>query len=106
MDIQKITQNQLKAGTTEVQQCRGTVTEVTENTKSAKKEIIKDSAVKQDYTAISKDGDTLEISMKSAGNTTKMTDAALAKCTKTKLKQLLSSGQITKQQYEKAVKGK
>lgn len=45
------------------------------------------------YTAVSKDGDTLEIS-----------DVKLASCSKGKLKQLLQNGQISKQQYEKAMK--
>ena len=73
----------------------------------------------KDYTAVSKDGDTLELSEGSANKTSqkvkiaetdennpasRMTDAALAKCSKSKLKQLLSTGKISKQQYEKAMK--
>lgn len=75
------------------------------------------------YTAVSKDGDTLEISEdtktgnskenkhgiavnNSAKNAVKVTDAALAKCSKSKLKQLLQNGQISKQQYDKALKKK
>lgn len=52
---------------------------------------------KKIFTAISKDGDTLELG-------SKMNDATLAKYSKVKLKQLLSSGQITQQQYAKAMK--
>ena len=76
---------------------------------------------KDNYAAVSKDGDTLEISENSKNNEgdsskiiinednnkkseVRMTDAALAKCSKVKLKQLLQNGEISKQQYEKAVK--
>ncbi len=53
------------------------------------------------------DGDTLEISENMANKcAVKMTDAALAKCSKGRLQQMLATGQITRQQYTKAVKGK
>ena len=76
--------------------------------------------VKKNYDAISKDGDTLEISEKQiaknqAGKVTisedsiksqpgKYTAATLAKMSKVRLKQLLTDGKITKQQYDKAAK--
>lgn len=70
------------------------------------------------YKAVSRDGDTLEISEKPESNTgkvtisdavssvvsTKYSNAALAKLPKQRLKQLLTDGQITKQQYDKAAK--
>lgn len=73
---------------------------------------------KMSYKAVSRDGDTLEISEKPAINTgkvtisdavssvtsTKYSSAALAKLPKQKLKQLLTDGQITKQQYDKAAR--
>lgn len=75
--------------------------------------------LKEDYTAVSKDGDTLTLSenIKSEGmklqeiksadgkvSATKMTDASLSKCSGPKLRQLLQQGKISKQQYEKAMK--
>ena len=75
---------------------------------------------KKNYDAISKDGDTLEISEKQiaknqAGSVAisgesiktqsgKYTAATLAKMSKVRLKQLLTDGQITRQQYDKAAK--
>ncbi len=75
---------------------------------------------KKNYDAISKDGDTLEISEKQiarnqAGSVTisqdsikaqqgQYTAATLAKMPKARLKQLLTDGQITRQQYDKAAK--
>ncbi len=50
---------------------------------------------RENYTVVSKDGDTLELS-----------DMALAKYSKSKLKQLLQNGKISRQQYEKAIKRK
>lgn len=78
---------------------------------------------KKDYNAVSKDGDTLEITNNKENNnpnnnkitiledgisksTTKMSDAALQKCSKVKLIQLLHDGQISKLQYDKAIKAK
>ena len=77
--------------------------------------------LKKKYDAISKDGDTLEISEKQiaknqAGKVIisedgiktqagKYTALALAKMSKVKLRQLLKDGQITKLQYSKAAKG-
>lgn len=77
----------------------------------------------EEYKAISKDGDTLQISDKSGTrikignqikledigievpkNATKITDAQLSNYSSGKLKQLLSRGQISKQQYDKAMK--
>jgi len=49
------------------------------------------------FLTYNRDGDTLEL-------TTKMTDANLARCSKEKLMQLLSSKKITRQQYDKAIK--
>jgi len=49
--------------------------------------------IKQEYSEISKDGDTLELT----------TDAALKKYSKTKLKQLLMEKKITKQQYDRVI---
>lgn len=49
--------------------------------------------IKQEYSEISKDGDTLELT----------TDAALKKYSKTKLKQLLMEKKITKQQYDRVM---
>lgn len=77
--------------------------------------------LKEDYTAISKDGDTLQLSGEQKSNedmpkrmtvserkeTTyrlRLSDAAISKYSSGKLKQLLQRGQITKQQYEKAIK--
>ena len=76
--------------------------------------------LKKNYDAISKDGDTLEISEKQiarnqAGKITisedsiksqsgKYTAATLAKMSKVRLKQLLTDGKITRQQYDKAAK--
>lgn len=75
--------------------------------------------LRKNYDAISKDGDTLEISEKQiARNQAKVTisegsiksqpgkytAATLAKMSKVKLKQLLTDGKITKQQYDKAAK--
>jgi len=79
------------------------------------------SAKEGNFTAISKDGDTLELStIKSADNneglagrkldndgskvSVKMSDAVLAKTSPGRLKQLLSEHKITKQQYDKAIK--
>jgi len=78
---------------------------------------------KENYSAVSRDGDTLTLSenLKSEGtaqketNTVdgnvikvavKMTDAALSKCSGQKLRQLLQQGKISKQQYEKAMNKK
>ena len=76
--------------------------------------------LRKNYDAISKDGDTLEISEKQiaknqAGKVTisedsiksqsgKYTAATLAKMSKVRLKQLLSDGKITRLQYDKAAK--
>lgn len=75
--------------------------------------------LKKDYTAISKDGDTLEITEKpgidkcdsklammenSSTSPAHMSEAALAKCSKNKLRQLLLNGQISKQQYDRVMK--
>ena len=57
-----------------------------------------------EYAAISRDGDTLEIS-KGRG-IGELPDAILAKYSKQKLKQLLINRQITRQQYDKAMKNK
>ncbi len=75
---------------------------------------------KTGVSSMNKDGDTLEISEKalssskemsklnvtdnSSTGTVKMSDASLAKCSKSKLKQLLQAGTISRQQYEKAMK--
>lgn len=75
---------------------------------------------KTGVSSMNKDGDTLEISEKAlnsskempklnvTGNSStskvKMSDAALAKCSQSKLKQLLQAGTISRQQYEKAMK--
>lgn len=64
------------------------------------------------YTAVSKDGDTLEISKEVHADQTiaadsvtlKMSDAVLKNCSKEKLKQLLQNGKISRQQYDKAMK--
>lgn len=73
------------------------------------------------YSSVSKDGDTLELSTDKNANhdsavktiikedvvstdLVKMSDAALAKCSSSKLKQLLQQGKISKQQYDKAIK--
>lgn len=68
--------------------------------------------LKEDYATVSKDGDTLTLSenYKAEGMQNKdtialkMTDAVLAKCSSSKLRQLLQQGKISKQQYEKAMK--
>ena len=76
--------------------------------------------LRKNYDAISKDGDTLEISEKQiaknqAGKVTISEDsiksqpgtytaATLAKMSKVRLKQLLTDGKITRQQYDKAAK--
>lgn len=64
-----------------------------------------------EYTAVSKDGDTLEISGEggkknqkteaSESVRIKLSDAVLKNCSKGKLKQLLQEGRISRQQYEK-----
>ena len=81
---------------------------------------------KRNYNAISKDGDTLELSetgkklgiranienLSFSGEKTntdsgkKISDAALSGYSETKLKQLYASKQITKQQYEHSIKKK
>lgn len=71
------------------------------------------SAGKSGYSAINKDGDTLEITddtnseigrgIKSA-SAVKLTDAVLTQYSSGKLKQLLSQGQISRQQFEMAMK--
>lgn len=71
------------------------------------------------YTAVSKDGDTLELSSNaisskaasdsstsSSSSSEKLTDTELATYTTSELRQLLSSNQITRQQYEKAISSK
>lgn len=66
------------------------------------------------YTAISMDGDTLEISEDSdkqkvnIGKKTNviLSEASLKKCSKEKLKQLLTEGKISRQQYDKIVNNK
>ncbi len=60
------------------------------------------------YTAVSKDGDTLELSSSAINSSSSDTisDTELATYTESKLRQLLSSNQITRQQYEKAISGK
>lgn len=74
----------------------------------------------RNFAAINKDGDTLEISdaaskgdtsnknvtgkLSSVNTGVRMSEAALSKCSKSKLRQLLQNGQISKQQYEKAMK--
>lgn len=67
------------------------------------------------YSAVSKDGDTLEIS--GVGNTesktikveervqSKLTEAMLKNCSKEKLKRLLQDGNISRQQYNKIMNG-
>lgn len=74
--------------------------------------------VKENYTAVSRDGDTLTLSekIKAEGiaqketkgtdgkvitTAVKMTDAALSKCSGSKLRQLLQQGKISRQQYNK-----
>lgn len=47
---------------------------------------------------ISKDGDTLELSK------TKIPDAQLKSCSEARLKQLFKNGEISRQQYDKAMK--
>ncbi|MEY8392314.1 hypothetical protein AALA98_13280 [Lachnospiraceae bacterium 45-W7] len=81
-------------------------------------------SLKKNYNAISKNGDTLEISEEArllgvhtetehlplsdknsiTGSGKKIPDAALAGYSKEKLKQLYASKQITKQQYERILK--
>lgn len=73
------------------------------------------------YSSVSNDGDTLELSTDKNANhdsgaktiikegtastdSVKMSAAALAKCSSSKLKQLLQQGKISKQQYDKAIK--
>ncbi len=71
------------------------------------------------YTAVSKNGDTLELSgvgkknsvtLKSINNTSSSTqeisDATLSTYSSVKLKQLYSQNEITKQQYDKAMNNK
>lgn len=77
---------------------------------------MKDNSVsgRDNYTAVSKDGDTLEIDKRlnfrvqktesEAKENLKISDASLAKCSSTKLKQMLQQGKISKRQYDKAMK--
>lgn len=58
--------------------------------------------IKKNYKAISKDGDTLELSKRNTS--LRYSDAALSKLSAVKLKQLLADEQISKQQYDKALK--
>lgn len=73
--------------------------EVTDKTKMGNTE-----DMSSNYTAVSRDGDTLEITGNKGG--AKMSDAALANCSKQKLQQLLANEEITRQQYNKAIKNK
>lgn len=64
------------------------------------------------YSAVNRDGDTLEISgerinkkvIKEGGENIKLPDVSLKNYTREKLKMLLQSGRITRQQYDKAVR--
>lgn len=73
--------------------------EVTDKTQNGSTE-----EMSSNYTAVSRDGDTLEITENKSE--TKMSDAALANCSKQKLQQLLANEEITRQQYNKAMKNK
>lgn len=100
--VEKINNEQVKSSSEEVQVM-------------TKKSI---GGVKENYTAVSQDGDTLILSekIKTEGisqketkgtdgkvitTTVKMTDAALSKCSSQKLRQLLQQGKISRQQYNK-----
>lgn len=63
---------------------------------------VKSSKSAKEYSAVSKDGDTLEIGVE--GDIVKISDASLRNCSKQKLNQLLHNGKISKQQYDKVVK--
>lgn len=64
------------------------------------------------YTAVNRDGDTLEISGETSSKKVinegdvniKIPDISLKNYTKEKLKMLLQTGKISKQQYDKAIK--
>lgn len=71
--------------------------EKTSGTTDKKEDAISTDNDSKSFTAVSKDGDTLEIGVK-------INDTTLAKYSKARLKQLLSNGQITQQQYIKAIK--
>lgn len=77
-----------------------------EKTVSMKKKAAKGTDVKSDgvkYTAVSRDGDTLEISSRQPKQQmTKYSDAALRNMPENMLRTLLANGQITKQQYTNA----
>lgn len=62
----------------------------------------KEVALKRNYDAISKNGDTLELSEKGK----KMSDNILIGCSEAKLKQLYANKEITKQQYDRIIKKK
>lgn len=125
MEISNVTMsNQQTAGTANVlNQAEKKVADPEQNNNEGIETMSKDVSEekKADYSAVSKDGDTLTLSERSkdSGNiqtkadapdgkviasSEKMTDAALAKCSTSKLKQLLQQGKISKQQYEKAMK--
>lgn len=87
--------------------------------KAGKGESVKNQEIKQDvntkgnYSAVSKDGDTLELSGAEKKEQQKavvidkvqpkMSEAMLRHCSKEKLKQLLHDGKISQQQYDKVV---
>lgn len=76
--------------------------------------------IKANYSAINKDGDTLELSAekestavdgkvvieesKDSLDMSHFSDASLKKCSKARLQQLLASGKISRLQYDKAIK--
>lgn len=78
----------------------------------------KEAGLKRDYDAISKNGDTLELSEKGkklgrymdkdgeAFSGKKIADNILAGCSGAKLKQLYANKEITRQQYERIIKMK
>lgn len=78
-------------------------------TEEAEKKEESENTLDENVTAVSRDGDTLEISSdnnNSKGIMTKIPDASLAKYSKIQLQKMLKENKITKQQYDKAVKGK
>lgn len=62
----------------------------------------KEAGLKKCYDAVSKNGDTLELS--TSGK--KLSDSMLAGCSEAKLKQLYTDKEITKQQYDRIMKMK
>ncbi len=126
MEIGKVAMSsqQTLEGASALNAAKRTTNEQVRNSSNEEEQVMTKQSIngrKEDYTAVSKDGDTLTLSenLKSGGISQKetkttdgkvitgegiMTDAALAKCSGQKLRLLLQQGKISKQQYERAMR--